>query len=165
MASKKNYQCLMIQTKDDRKFFTHEKNFPQLIEFSKTFGAEISVVKVKQANVLSLNELAPAFCDGSYEEPSDYDLIKVKIAEFKNIKPQAPSKRKHMLEIASQVRSYIITEFLSKNIVSLHRVAKKFKKFDLKLCTVCNHIRRVRDELEGEGYVIEKVGAGKYQIT
>jgi len=35
----------MIELKDRRKFFTHPKNLPELIEFSKTFGAELSVVR------------------------------------------------------------------------------------------------------------------------
>lgn len=51
--------CLLIETKDKRKFFTHEKNFIQLIEFSKAFNAEISIVKLEEGSVLELEELAP----------------------------------------------------------------------------------------------------------
>ena len=40
-------KCLMVETKDHRKFFTYPKNLNQLTEFYKTFGAEISVVKVE----------------------------------------------------------------------------------------------------------------------
>ena len=61
-------KCLLIQTKDKRKFFTHEKNFVQLIEFSKTFGAEISMVKLEEGPILELKELAPAICDPSYKK-------------------------------------------------------------------------------------------------
>ena len=154
----------MIKTKDNRHFFTYQKNFPQLIEFSKTFGAEISVVKVKEAEVLYLDELAPAFCDASYCHKPDYDLIEVKIAEFKKIGPKAPkSKRTRTLEVAAQVRSHVLQEFLSGNVVSLHRVLKKFKT--LNLSTVCNHIRTVKQQLDGEGYEIKKIGAGKYQCV
>ena len=154
----------MIKTKDNRHFFTYQKNFPQLIEFSKTFGAEISIVKVKEAEVLNLNQLAPAFCDASYCHKPDYDLIEVKIAEFKKIGPKAPkSKRIKILEIAAQVRSHILQEFLSGNIVSLHQVLNKFKT--LNLSTVCNHIRIIKQQLKSEGYKIKKIGAGKYQCN
>jgi len=164
MSSKKNYQCLMIKTKDNRHFFTYQKNFPQLIEFSKTFGAEISVVKVKEAEVLQLDELAPAFCDANYQHEPDYDLIEVKIAEFKKIGPKPPkTNRTKALETAAQVRSYVLQEFISGEVVSLHRVLKKFKT--LSISTVCNHIRTVKQQLAKEGYEIKKIGAGKYQCV
>ena len=60
---KKNFKCLMLKTRDNRKYFTHEKNYDYLIEFSRTFGAEVSVVEVEEAEVLDLEELAPAICD------------------------------------------------------------------------------------------------------
>ena len=71
-------QCLMIKTKDNRKFFTHEEYFPQLIEFSKTFGAEISIVKIQDNNILDINDLAPAICNGNYKNEANYELVKIK---------------------------------------------------------------------------------------
>jgi hypothetical protein len=69
----------MIKTKDRRKFFTHEKNYLPLIEFSKVFNAEISIIKAKDAEVLDLDELAPAICDANYiqPQPEEYDILKV----------------------------------------------------------------------------------------
>jgi len=154
----------MIKTKDNRRFFTYQKNFPQLIEFSKTFGAEISIVKVKEAEVLNLDELAPAFCDASYQYKPDYDLIEIKIAEFKKITPEAPkTNRIKSLETAAQVRSYVMQEFISGKVVSLHSVLKKFKT--LSISTICNHIRIVKKQIEKKGYEIKKIGAGKYQVN
>jgi N-dimethylarginine dimethylaminohydrolase len=166
MTPKKNYQCLMIKTKDNRQFFTHEKYFPQLIEFSKTFGAEISVVKVEKAEILSCPQLAKALCDATYQQKPNYDLIEVKIAEFKNISPQAPApKREKMREIAAQVQSHLKKEFLSGKLISLHKVKNKFKRHNLDISTVCNHITKVRKQLKKEGYEIVKMGAGKYQLS
>jgi hypothetical protein len=69
----------MIETTDRRKFFTHEKNFPMLIDFAKTFNAEISVVKLEEGQILDLAELAPALCDAGYRRPrSSYQLIETK---------------------------------------------------------------------------------------
>ena len=81
-------QCLMIKTKDNRKCFTHEKYFPQLIEFSKTFGAEISIVKIKDNNVLEMNDLAPAICDANYKNDENYELVSIKITPPKK-KPKS----------------------------------------------------------------------------
>ena len=72
-------QCLMIKTKDNRKFFTHEKYFPQLIEFSKTFGAEISIVKIQDNNVLDMDELVPAICNANYKNDENYELVTIKM--------------------------------------------------------------------------------------
>ena len=76
-------QCLMIKTKDNKKFFTHEKYFPQLIEFSKTFGAEISIVKIKDNNILDINELIPAICNANYKNDESYELVTTKIEQKK----------------------------------------------------------------------------------
>lgn len=60
----------MIRTKDNRKFFTYEENLPELLEFSKIFEAEISIVKIKDTNIcLDINQLAPAICNACYQNP------------------------------------------------------------------------------------------------
>ncbi len=64
-----NGQCLMIKTKDKRKFFTAEENYLPLLEFSKLFKAEMSIVKVRDAEILDLEQLAPALCDANYIQP------------------------------------------------------------------------------------------------
>jgi hypothetical protein len=164
MSEKKNCKCLLIKTKDNREFFTHEKNFLQLIEFSKTFGAEVSVVKVNKAEVLDLEELAPAICNDGYNPNGQYEVLEVKIPNSKKV-AKSLNKRQKILQTATIIKAHILTEFLSGKEVTLHGVRKKFKKYDLSLSAVCNHISRVRQELESEGYKIEKAGAGRYRLA
>ena len=60
-------KCLLIKTKDNRKFLTHEKNLNSLIEFSKTFGAEIFTVPIAQEfSILELKDLVAALCNPQY---------------------------------------------------------------------------------------------------
>lgn len=165
MSEKKNGKCLLIKTKDNREFFTHEKNFLQLIEFSKTFGAEISVVKVNKAEVLDLEELAPAICNDGYKPNGEYEILEVKIPQNKKAASKALNKRQKILQTATVIKAHILTEFLSGNVVALHGIRKKFRKDNLSLSAVCNHISRVREELEKEGYKVVKVGAGKYRLA
>lgn len=143
-------RCLMIHTNDRRKFFTHEENFPQLIEFSKTFKAEISLVQVEDVKILRLEELAPALCDANYRQKPQYKLLEVKLP--KNISN------------AAKIRNYVKNKFLNKNPVSLKEIKKKFKKYNLTDSCLCNHIRKVKKELAEEGYKIYKVGPGAYKI-
>jgi hypothetical protein len=75
-------QCLMIKTKDKRQFFTYEKHLPQLIEFSKIFNAEISVVKIDGEKILDLEELPEAICNSAYKNKSKYELISEKIGKL-----------------------------------------------------------------------------------
>lgn len=65
MASK----CLMLETKDKKRFFTFIKNSPQLREYCRTFGAKMMVVKadLERKQVLDLPKLVPALCDKGYE--------------------------------------------------------------------------------------------------
>jgi len=154
----------MIKTKDKRHFFTHEKYFPQLIEFSKTFGAEISVVKVKEDNILDLDELAPAICNGNYRNDTEYELISQKIAQFSSIKTEKPTtKRRKILKLAAEVKKYIEDKFESRKIVSFKDVSKKFSNLDK--ATISNHIARVKKQLISQGCEIQTLKKGSYVVN
>jgi hypothetical protein len=151
--------CLMIETKDKRKFFTHEKNFGQLIEFSKTFGAPISLVKIKTGPVLELEELAPAICDANYQKPRiNYQLLETKLSTNYRTRP-------NIIKAASKIKQYIVTKFKTDEVVSLKDLKNKFKRCQLSDTALCNHIRRVKDEMQKKGYTFIKVGGGKYQLN
>lgn len=152
-------KCLLIQTKDKRKFFTHEKNLIQLIEFSKTFGAEISMVKLEEGPILELKELAPAICDPSYKKiKSQYSIIETKLNT--NVK-----SREEILTIANKVKKYISEQFKNRKTVSLKELKKKFQKDNLTNAALCNHIRRVKQDFEKEGIQFVKIGAGEYRTA
>jgi hypothetical protein len=149
--------CLMIETADRRKFFTYEKNFPMLIDFAKTFNAEISVVKLVEGQVLDLAELAPALCDAGYRRPrSNYEVIETKLLPRSNT-------RSAILKNADKIQNYIVEQFLAGEVVSLSSMKEKFRKYKLTTACFCNHIHRAMDSLEKKGYVFQKMGAGKYK--
>lgn len=158
--------CIMIRTGDQRKFFTHEENYPELIKFSKTLGAEISLVEIEneiedeneEPKILSLDQLAPAICNTSYNiKCPEFKVVQIKV-------PRAGRKKKltgraKMRENASRVRAYVESELLLGNRISLKEVSKKFNDLDLSAATVCNHISRVRQELDEKGYKVKKEGS------
>jgi hypothetical protein len=149
--------CLLIETKDKRKFLTHEKNFIQLIEFSKTFNAEISIVKLEEGSVLELEELAPAICDPSYKKNKiKYEVIETKMSKEGKSRPE-------ILKIADKVKFYIQNQFQNGKTVSLKELKTKFKKHKLSDATLCNHVRRVKQDLENKGFIFAKIGAGTYK--
>jgi hypothetical protein len=152
-------QCLLIETKDNRQFLTHEKNFIQLIEFSKHFKANISLVKIDNGEILDLEQLAPAICDSNYKKNKfDYKVIETKI----NCKK---SKNKIITSNSTKLQKEIKNKFLKHEIVSLKEIKKIFKKLNLTDATLCNHMKKVREDLCKEGYSLVKLGAGKYRIS
>lgn len=152
-------KCLLVTTKDKRKFFTPVKNLPQLIEFSKTFGAEVSIVKTKDAPILDLIELAPAICDPNHVAPeNEFEIIERKI-------PVKIKSRKNAMQIAERIRAHVRKTLLNGRIIRLHSVAQQFEKQQLSCTTFSNHIRKVRDELILEGYNVIKIKPGQYQIA
>ena len=155
----KDGQCLMIKTKDRRKFFTHERNFVQLLEFSKMFKAEVSVVAVKEAEVLDLEQLAPAFCDATFVQPQPQELtiLEVKLSQTRR-------NRNSILKSAKKITAYIEKKFESGDVVSLKELTKKFKKLNVTLACLCNHISIVRKRLAAEGKQVVKIGGGKYRL-
>ena len=156
----RDYKCLMITTKDHRKFFTHEKNYLQLLEFSKLFSAEVSIVNVKEAEVLDLAQLAPAFCDANYSpEKPDYQVLEIKLPRRQN------RSRQDILKMAQAIQTHILKAFLKNEVVSLKKLSKKFADERLTLACLCNHVAIAKKELEKQGYRIIKTGGGQYQLA
>jgi len=145
----------MIETKDRKRFFTYEKNFPQLIEFSKTFNAEISKVQIpSETEVLELEELAPALCEKKSQK-ADYKVLELKLC------PKIT--RSKILSRAKKIQIYIHKKLMEGNTVSLRELTDKFK--GLTSACLCAHFKLIRKDMEAKGHLFEKVGGGKYKIT
>ena len=141
-------QCLLIETPDHRKFFTYEKNYPQLLEFSNTFGAEISIVQAEDPEILTLEKLAPALCDPNYKQKVAFELVEPKIAPKK--KPR---------EASQQIRKWIENQISTPGIkLNVGRIQKAFPHFPLSKAAFCNHFKIVREEMKEKGYKISKQG-------
>lgn len=74
-------KCLMIETKDRKRFFTLIRNKIHLKEYCRTFGAKMAVVKaeIEKTHVLDLKGLVPALCDKNYKSK------KVRFNVLKNV--------------------------------------------------------------------------------
>jgi len=151
-------QCLMIRTNDRKKLFTHEKNLPQLIEFSKAFNAEISIVHISnEKEILELEELAPALCEKRSQNQTEYEIIEVKLK---------PKESRHtVLKRAKCIKNTIKRNLIKGKVVSLKDLSKKYKKYKITTACLCNHFKKTRQELEQQGFVFVKVGGGKYKLT
>jgi hypothetical protein len=148
--------CLLITTSDNRNLFTQKKHLNQLIEFSKIFGAEISIVKADNPEVLSLEDLAPALCDSTYTSNAAFEILEYKLPKM--------AIKQRFIKIASQIKQYIRESLLKGEVVELQSIITQFKKLKLTPACFCNHFSKVRQELAAEGYAIEKIGGGKYQV-
>jgi hypothetical protein len=145
----------MIETKDRKTFFTHEKNFPQLIEFSKTFNAEISKVQIpSEAEVLELEELAPALCEKKSQKV-DYKILELKLC------PKIT--RRKILSRAKKIQTYIHGKLVLGHTVTLKELTKKFK--GLTSACLCTHFKLTREKMELEGHLFVKIGGGEYKLT
>ena len=153
---KKNYRCLLVQTSDNRKFFTYEKNYKQLVEFANICNANLALVNVSEAEILDLGPLASAISNTSFEtaEIPQYELIETKIEKAK--------KKTH--RYTDDIRKHISAKFDSGDIVNLQELAETFKHTGISLSCLCNHVSQTRKLLESKGRIVKKVGGGKYQL-
>lgn len=160
----KSINCLMLKMPDDRKFFTSQTNFSQLVEFARTCDAEISVVKARDVKVLELEELARSVCNhGRHVETTEYELV-----EMKTISPDEVNvarTRKKLLTQANIISSTVKDAFLRGEVVSLCGLENQYSEFGLSKAALCNHIARVKKELADEGHVIVKVQRGQYRVV
>jgi hypothetical protein len=81
-------KCLMIQTKDNRKLLTHQKNYKHLLEYIKTFKAKVFIVKIdKEQKILDLNKLVSALCDKNYKINNlNFEILESKSEKIKIVK-------------------------------------------------------------------------------
>lgn len=149
---KKNYKCILITTKDGKKFFTQKKNLNKLKAYEKAFRAEISVVRVKEAEILTLDELAVAIVSDKKikNEPEYVVLSEGGLKQNKNL-------------TANKIKSFIKNEFESGHPVSVNNILKKFKNKEVTNSCACLHLKSVREELIKAGVEIEKIKHGVYQ--
>lgn len=134
--------CLMIETWDKRKLFTNRNNYSQLVEFSKTFEVKISLVKITDGTILSLEELASAICDPSFSQNNKYDFVEI-------------TKKSH------PIKNYLEERFKSRKPVSLLETKEKFS--DLNESSIRNYIRSVKTSLELQGYKFKRIQTGTYK--
>jgi hypothetical protein len=148
----------MIELKDKRKFFTDKKNYDQLVEFSKAFDAEISIVRTDEPPA-DLVELASNVCD---------DSMKVTKPSFEILEPLFPKTKRTRSKLrhdAKIIRRWIKRQLLDGKVVRLSELARRYKRYNLSLACFCNHFAAVRKQLEKEGHKIEKVKRGEYQLS
>lgn len=159
MKTIKKGECLMIELSDQRRLFTRKSNYPQLVEFSKTFGAEISVVKIKEeTNVLELQEIPQAICSEESQKSPKVEIIETRISKRKL------DDRKTMLKRAERIREHIQKKFLQGKTVKLKQIKKHYSHYDLTSSTYSHHLREVRKTLSNDGYAIEKLKSGEYRL-
>lgn len=151
---------LLIETKDKRKFLTHEKHLLQLIEFSKTFSASLFIVKSNE-KPMELEEIVNNLCNSEYQSPEyNYEIIETKLEN----RPIIQKAKKNLIKNSDQIKNYIEKQFKNKNIVSVKELKSKFKQYNLSDSTFSNHIKNVKLQIEKQGFKVKKVGTGKYSV-
>jgi len=149
-------KCLLIELKDKRKFFTHQKNFNQLIEFCNSFKANMSLVNMKNGNVLDLDELVPAFCNPKQKKQKyEYTLIENKIIT-----------RDENKKLTNQnIKNHIRRKLLSKKSVSIQELKRKYNKQGVGISSINSCFSQVKSDLKKEGYKFTKISTGNYKIS
>lgn len=149
--------CLLIKTADKRSFLVSDKILTSIIEYVKTFHAEIYRVDVLEGKVISqLKNLAGAICN------PDYD-VEMKVENLEKIYPKS-RPRDSILKNAKSIRDFIYNKLMNGNSVSLKDLKNKYKDCDITDACLCNHLSAVRKQLIKSGKTIKKIGQGKYRL-
>ncbi len=147
--------CLLVKMPDKRRFLVNEKKLSSIVEFVKTFHAEIYKVEVTYGKIYSqLKNLANAICDPD----ADQDI------KFQNAVKIYPvtRERSSILKNAKKIRTFIQETFIKGKPVSLKDLKKRYENCDITDACLCNHLSAVRKLLIKNGKTIKKMGQGKY---
>jgi hypothetical protein len=150
--------CLLVKTQDKRRFLVNEKNMPSIIEYVKTFHAEVYLVEVLNGKVINLlKNLAGAICNPDYDTEMEINIIE-------RIYPRS-RPRSSILKNAKKIREFIHSRLSNGKPVSLKDLKKRYKNCDITDACLCNHLSAVRKQLARSGKVIEKIGQGNYCLV
>lgn len=149
-------KCILLETKDKKKFLTEEKNLEYLQNFINAFEINVKKVIAKQGKILTLKELASILADPlATKESLEYNPTSDKISHKKNSQ-QKP---------AILIRSFIYSQLCNNKIVSLNDLKEEFKKYQFSDATFYNHLRKVKESIEKQGFEVKKISPGKYKKT
>ncbi len=144
--------CLMITLKDKRKFITKKQYLNQLLEFSRTFNATLSIVATNEKKPLSLDQLAKEICDTNYRNEN----FKYKI--IKNL--EKPKQDKNNIIFSS------ILQNIEKNkIFDSEKLVKKYKKKGIDAKNIYSQITKAKKHIKRIGMTLRKISKTQYEIN
>lgn len=160
MHYKKSFTCVLLCTPDKRNFFTYKKHLKHILEYVKTFKAEVFLTKATNLHILELEELVQSLCDSSKNQNGiEYEIVE---KLFPKHTKENQSKEKQE-KFSSKVYDYIIKEFRESKVVCLSKIKSKFKDTGLSDSSFSNYLRKARLQIAKDGYYVFKVGIGKYK--
>jgi len=141
----------MIILKDDRKFLTNTKNLNQIVEFSKTFKAKLSIVNTSCKNILSLDKLAEEICDTNKKNIEfEHILIKpINLNECKN----------------NLIFKQIIKTLRSKKSVDTEKIVERYTKKGMNVKNIHSQIKEAKEHIEKIGMTLKDIGKTKFKAV
>ena len=150
--------CLLVKMPDKRKFLVSEKNMLSIIEFAKTFHAEIYKVEVIKGKVIcQLKNLAGAICNPDYNQDME---IQNPVKIYPRTRP-----RSSIIKNAKKIKAFIYNKLNNGKPMSLKDLKKKYKNCNITDACLCNHLSAVRKLMIENGLNVQKIGQGKYCLT
>jgi thiol-disulfide isomerase/thioredoxin len=158
--TKKNVQCLMIEI-DNKRLFTQKKSAPLLVELAKKFNAVLSIVKVKTANVFSIQVLTKKLEEDYTENDVSFQVLqKFEFGSPDQTIIKEILKPKTEKEIIQEV---IESLFIQRKPVLITKLIESFPH--VKQSSLRYYVKKTKEELEKEGYHIIKFTKGGYIVT
>lgn len=172
-SGKPDHMTLLIRMKDGKEYLVPLGNLIHLVEFAKTFGAEIHRVNVgPEVKTTGLCDLPRVMCDSRYELRAAYteagrvvpqDAEKTVLHLVQEPRPEIAMSRGMIRSRAENIRKAIRDRFLAGKGVSAKDLHHELGE-EVTRAAMTAHVTRVRQELEAEGKKVVKVASGHYVI-
>jgi len=153
-------RCLHLALPDARQFFTEAENLLVLIEFARTFRAEVSLVELEEpSQVHDLDTLVAMLCAGTPTAPlPNHKLVEVKIKG-----DLASLQQRGRRERAAEVTSYARSALAERGRCSSAELQAKFP--DLAKAVLSNILNRTVQRLRRENFDVVREAAGVYRLV
>jgi len=130
-------KCILLETKDKRKFFTYEKNLDSIQSFIQIFEVDVKKVKLKKGKILEIKDLIDCICNiSNKKEELEYEIIE---------EPIQKSNKK-----STTIRNFIYYQLLNNKKLSVKELKEKFKNYNLCDATFYNYLKKTKELLKNQ---------------
>ena len=153
-------RALHLALPDGRHYLTSQQHLGVLIEFARTFKAEISVVEMEEETLIyDLDALVAMICAAT----TTMSLPQHKLIEMKVKNPVNGIEVRSRREQLAEVSGYVNNALIERGICSIHELLDKFREIEKPVLS--NVLNRVVQRMRRQHYALVRVSVGVFRVV
>lgn len=136
-----NMKCIKITTLDERNYYTSYNNIKNIKKL-KIIIKKYRIVKLKDQEILNLNQIIKLICSYSLNQKNTIDD-----------------------GVSNKIKSFIKDSFEKNKALNFMDLKRKFSKYNIKNINLYNHLNQIKKIYKKAGYNIKRTKTGFFELN